>query len=122
MAVQMSNVDVGARTIEVNKVEYIIRGLGFIKNLTDIENSVIKVNDNVPIYIKNIATVSLGPALRRGALDKGGDRSCRWSCSCSLRRKSIGCNKKHKKNDCVKFPLVYLKKSLSTTDKSGNKR
>ena len=72
MAVQMSNVDVGARTIEVNKVEYIIRGLGFIKDLKDIENSVIKVNDNVPIYIKNIANVSLGPALRRGALDKGG--------------------------------------------------
>ena len=72
MAVQMSNVDVGARTIEVNKVEYIIRGLGFIKDIKDIENSVIKVNDNVPIYIKNVANVSLGPALRRGALDKGG--------------------------------------------------
>ncbi len=72
MAVKMSNVDVGARTIEVNKVEYIIRGLGFIKDLKDIENSVIKVNDNVPIFIKNVANVSLGPALRRGALDKGG--------------------------------------------------
>ncbi len=72
MAVKMSNVDVGARTIEVNKVEYIIRGLGFIKDLKDIENSVIKVNDNVPIFIKNVAHVSLGPALRRGALDKGG--------------------------------------------------
>ena len=72
MAVKMSNVDVGARTIEVNKVEYIIRGLGFIKDIKDIEHSVIKVNDNVPIYIKNIATVSLGPALRRGVLDKGG--------------------------------------------------
>ena len=71
-AVKMSNVDVGARTIEVNKVEYIIRGLGFIKELKDIENSVIKVNENVPIYIRNVANVSLGPALRRGALDKGG--------------------------------------------------
>jgi Cu(I)/Ag(I) efflux system membrane protein CusA/SilA len=72
MAVKMSNVDVGARTIEVNKVEYVIRGLGFIENLSDIENSVIKVNENVPIYVKNVAEVSLGPALRRGALDKGG--------------------------------------------------
>ncbi len=72
MAVKMANIDVGARTIEVNKVEYIIRGLGFIKDLKDIENSVIKVNDNVPIFIKNVAHVSLGPALRRGALDKGG--------------------------------------------------
>ncbi len=72
MAVKMSNIDVGARTIEINKVEYVIRGLGFIKDLSDIERSVIKVNENVPIYIKDIAKVSYGPALRRGALDKGG--------------------------------------------------
>jgi Cu(I)/Ag(I) efflux system membrane protein CusA/SilA len=72
MAVRMSNVDVGARTIEINKVEYVIRGLGFIKNLSDIEKTVIKVNENVPIFIKDIAKVSYGPALRRGALDKGG--------------------------------------------------
>jgi len=71
-AVRMSNVDVGARTIEVNRVEYVIRGLGFIRSVSDIEESVIKVNDNVPIYIKDVATVTLGPALRRGALDKEG--------------------------------------------------
>jgi len=71
-AVRASNTDVGARTIEINRVEYVIRGIGFIKSLGDIENTVIKVNDNVPILIKNIAKVSLGPALRRGALDKEG--------------------------------------------------
>ncbi len=71
-AIRMSNVDVGARTIEVNKAEYIIRGIGFIKSLTDVENAVIKVNDNVPIYVKNVARVTLGPAFRRGALDKEG--------------------------------------------------
>jgi Cu(I)/Ag(I) efflux system membrane protein CusA/SilA len=71
-ATQMSNVDVGARSIEVNRVEYIIRGLGFIKSLEDIEDAVVKVNDNVPIYIKNVANVTLGPALRRGVLDKQG--------------------------------------------------
>jgi Cu(I)/Ag(I) efflux system membrane protein CusA/SilA len=71
-SVKMSNLDVGARTIEINQVEYVIRGLGFIKNISDIENSVIKTNDNVPIYIKNIGNVTLGPALRRGVLDKGG--------------------------------------------------
>jgi len=71
-AVKMSNKDVGARTIEINKVEYIIRGIGFIKTLSDIEDAVIKVNDNVPVYVKNIAHVTLGPALRRGALDKEG--------------------------------------------------
>ncbi len=72
MAVKNSNIDVGARTIEINKVEYVIRGLGFVKNLPDLENTVVKVVENVPVYIKNIADVTLGPALRRGALDKGG--------------------------------------------------
>jgi Cu(I)/Ag(I) efflux system membrane protein CusA/SilA len=71
-SVKMSNVDVGARSIEINKVEYFIRGLGFIKSVKDIENSVVKVNDNVPIYVKDVAKVVLGPALRRGALDKQG--------------------------------------------------
>ena len=71
-AVRMSNVDVGARTIEINRVEYVLRGIGFIKELSDIENTVVKVRDNVPIYVKNVAHVSLGPALRRGALDKEG--------------------------------------------------
>ncbi|MDD5135123.1 MAG: efflux RND transporter permease subunit, partial [Phycisphaerae bacterium] len=72
IAVKNSNIDVGARTIEINKVEYVIRGLGFVKNLSDLENTVVKVSDNIPIYVKNIANVSLGPALRRGALDKSG--------------------------------------------------
>ncbi len=76
MAVQMSNVDVGARTIEVNRVEYIIRGLGFVEEVGDIEEAVVKVNDNVPIYVRNIAKVTLGPGLRRGALDKAGAEAC----------------------------------------------
>ncbi len=71
-AVKKSNIDVGARTIEVNRVEYFIRGLGFVRNVADLENSVVAVNDNVPIYIKDVANVTLGPAMRRGALDKGG--------------------------------------------------
>ncbi len=71
-AVQASNTDVGARTIEMNRVEYVVRGIGFIKKLSDIENTVVTVNDNVPILIKHIARVNLGPALRRGALDKEG--------------------------------------------------
>ncbi len=71
-AIKMSNADVGARTIEVNRVEYVIRGIGFLKTIEDIENTVIKVNGNIPVYIKNVARVVLGPALRRGALDKEG--------------------------------------------------
>ena len=71
-AIKMSNIDVGARTIEINRVEYIIRGLGFIENLEDIRKTVVKTTDNVPIYVKDVAHVSTGPALRRGALDKEG--------------------------------------------------
>lgn len=71
-AVKASNIDVGARTIELNRTEYFIRGIGFIKDVSDIENSVVKVRDNVPVLVKQIATVSLGAANRRGALDKEG--------------------------------------------------
>jgi Cu/Ag efflux pump CusA len=71
-AVRMSNVDVGARTIEINKAEYVIRGLGFIREVEDIENTVVRQSGNVPIRVADVAAVGLGPALRRGALDKGG--------------------------------------------------
>lgn len=71
-ATKRSNIDVGARTIEVNSVEYVIRGLGFIENVEDIENTVIKSTEGVPVYIRNVAHVTMGPALRRGALDKAG--------------------------------------------------
>lgn len=71
-AVKMSNIDVGARTVEINRVEYVIRGIGFIKNLADIEQAVIKAPNNTPVRVADVATVSLGPAMRRGVLDKGG--------------------------------------------------
>jgi len=71
-AVKMSNVDVGARTIEINRAEYVIRGLGLIKSIEDIESAVVREVNNVPVRVKDVATVAMGPALRRGALDKGG--------------------------------------------------
>ncbi|MBN2842270.1 MAG: efflux RND transporter permease subunit, partial [Sedimentisphaerales bacterium] len=71
-AVASSNIDVGAGMLEVNRVEYIIRGLGFIRQIADIENTVVTVRDNVPVLIKDIAGVSAGPAMRSGALDKNG--------------------------------------------------
>jgi Cu(I)/Ag(I) efflux system membrane protein CusA/SilA len=72
MAVMASNRDVGARTIEINRVDYLVRGLGFIKSVEDIEQIVVRVSNNVPIRIQDIASVGLGPALRTGVLDKGG--------------------------------------------------
>ncbi len=71
-AVRESNAEVGARTVELNNVEYLVRGLGYVENLEDLEKAVVAVNDNVPIRIGDIANVNYGPAMRRGALDKGG--------------------------------------------------
>lgn len=71
-AVQRSNRDVGAKTIEINQAEYLVRGLGYIKKVEDIEKAVVAVSRNVPVRIKDVGVVTLGPATRRGLLDKGG--------------------------------------------------
>jgi len=74
-AVRKSNLDIGAETMELNNVEYIIRGLGYVKNLADLEISVVAVRNNVPVRIKDVAHVSFGPATRRGGLDKEGSEA-----------------------------------------------
>lgn len=71
-AVKGSNMEVGARVLEINSSEYFVRGLGWIEDTTDIEESVIKSVEGVPIRIRDVASVALGPAQRRGSLDKGG--------------------------------------------------
>ena len=74
-AVKNSNLDIGAETIELNNVEYIIRGLGYVKSLNDLELSVVGVRNNVPVRIKDVAHVNFGPATRRGGLDKSGSEA-----------------------------------------------
>lgn len=71
-AVRESNLDIGAKTLEINQTEYLVRGLGYVKSLQDLENAPVKTVDNVSIKIKDVARVALGPASRRGALDKSG--------------------------------------------------
>ncbi|MFQ3296964.1 MAG: Cu(I)/Ag(I) efflux system membrane protein CusA/SilA [Polaribacter sp.] len=71
-AVKETNKDIGAQTLEVNQVEYIVRGLGYVKSLEDIENAVVTATNNIAIRIKDIGKVVLGPASRRGILDKEG--------------------------------------------------
>ncbi len=71
-AVGKSNIDVGAKVVENNNMEFIIRGLGFIKSVEDIENITVGSYNGVPIFVKNIATVQVGGDFRRGALDKEG--------------------------------------------------
>ncbi|MGK0639511.1 efflux RND transporter permease subunit [Schleiferia thermophila] len=73
-AIRKCNLDIGANTVEMNLVEYYVRGLGYVKNLNEIEQAVVKVTNNIPIRISDIAKVNIGPAPRghSGFLDKGG--------------------------------------------------
>ncbi|MFB9057851.1 efflux RND transporter permease subunit [Mariniflexile ostreae] len=71
-AVKESNKDIGAQTLEINQAEYLVRGLGYVKSISDIENAVVTSEDFTSIRIKDIAKVALGPAARRGILDKEG--------------------------------------------------
>lgn len=71
-AIKNSNLDIGAETMEINKVEYLIRGLGYLKNVGDLESTVVKVRNGVPVRISDVAFVNIGPGTRRGGLDKEG--------------------------------------------------
>lgn len=74
-AVKNSNIDVGAGTMEVNQAEYLIRGLGYVKSVSDLENAAITSVGTVPVRVRDVAHVSLGPADRRGGLDKEGQEA-----------------------------------------------
>jgi Cu(I)/Ag(I) efflux system membrane protein CusA/SilA len=71
-AVQRSNNNVGAKVMEVNSSEYMVRGIGLITGLKDIEDIVISAKNGTPVYLRNVSSVQLGPEFRRGVLDKGG--------------------------------------------------
>ena len=71
-AIRQTNQDIGAQTLEINNAEYLVRGLGFIESLEDIEETVIKSQEYTAIRVKDVAKVSLGPQPRRGILDKEG--------------------------------------------------
>ncbi len=71
-AIKQSNLDVGAQTMEINLAEYFVRGIGSVKSLKDVELAVVAFRNDIPVYLRDIATVSYGPAGRRGVLDKSG--------------------------------------------------
>lgn len=71
-AVKESNRDIGAQTLEINQAEYLVRGLGYVKSVADVENAVVTSENYTSIKISDIAKVTLGPAARRGILDKEG--------------------------------------------------
>jgi Cu(I)/Ag(I) efflux system membrane protein CusA/SilA len=71
--IRMSNADVGGKIFEVATTEYYVRGRGYIKSIEDIENIPLKVVNGTPVYVRNVATVHLGPDLRRGVAELNGE-------------------------------------------------
>src|SRR5213082_3973758 len=71
--IRASNADVGGKIFEVATTEYYVRGRGYIKSIEDIENIPLKVVNGTPVYVKNVATVHLGPDLRRGVAELNGE-------------------------------------------------
>lgn len=71
-AVQKANSSVGGKVIQKGGYEYLVRGIGWIRNMEDIAKTVITERNGVPISVEQVATVQLGPAFRRGALEKDG--------------------------------------------------
>ena len=73
MAVQRSNNDVGGKTVEMGETEFMIRGLGYIKSVDDLNNIPIDVDQRgTPILLRNVAVIKIGPELRRGIADDSG--------------------------------------------------
>jgi len=73
-AIQRSNTDVGGRLIEMSEVEYMVRGLGYIKSKEDLDKVPVGVSTSgTPIWLRDVADVSLGPELRRGLVDLNGE-------------------------------------------------
>ncbi|MCH8300486.1 MAG: efflux RND transporter permease subunit, partial [Candidatus Marinimicrobia bacterium] len=74
LAIQRSNNDVGGSVIEMAETEFMVRGLGYIKGIEDIENIPLGVSENgTPILISNVANVHIGPEMRRGLAELNGE-------------------------------------------------
>ncbi len=72
-AIRASNADVGGRTVELSEFEYVVRGRGYIKDINDLGNIVLKTNNGTPVLLRDVARVELGPDERRGITDLNGE-------------------------------------------------
>ncbi len=74
MAIKMSNKDVGGRLVEQSETEYMVRGLGYIQSIEDLNSIPVSVDqDGTPVRLKDVAHVHIGPELRRGLVDLNGE-------------------------------------------------
>jgi Cu(I)/Ag(I) efflux system membrane protein CusA/SilA len=72
-ALRSSNMDVGGRTVELAETEFAVRGRGYIKGLSDLEQIVVKSERGVPVLLKDVARIELAPDERRGISEMNGD-------------------------------------------------
>jgi Cu(I)/Ag(I) efflux system membrane protein CusA/SilA len=72
-ALRASNMDVGGRTVELAETEFAVRGRGYIKSLSDLEQIVVKSDRGVPVLLKDVARVELAPDERRGITELNGE-------------------------------------------------
>jgi len=71
-AVKAANSEVGGRLVEYSGREYMVRGRGYVKTTQDLEQAVLKAENGTPIRLGDVATVTLGPEMRRGLADLDG--------------------------------------------------
>ena len=71
--IRASNRDVGGRVIEMAETEYVVRGRGYLRGVADIENLVVKADKGIPVLIRDVARVELGPDERRGITELNGE-------------------------------------------------
>jgi Cu(I)/Ag(I) efflux system membrane protein CusA/SilA len=74
MAIKKSNNDVGGEVIEMGEMEYMVRGLGYIKSIDDVENIPLMIDkrSGTPVYLRDVADVAIGPVMRRGLAESNG--------------------------------------------------
>jgi len=72
-AIRGSNIDVGGRTVELSEFEFVVRGRGYLKGVSDIENIVLKTEAGTPLRVQDIARVEIGPDERRGITELNGE-------------------------------------------------
>src|SRR6202045_904204 len=72
-AIRASNADVGGRTVELAEFEYVVRGRGYIKDINDLGNIVLKTDSGTPVLLRDVARVELGPDERRGITELNGE-------------------------------------------------
>jgi Cu(I)/Ag(I) efflux system membrane protein CusA/SilA len=69
-----SNINVGGKIIEESGMEFVVRGIGLVNSLDDLRRIAVRSRDGIPIYLEDIAEISIGGDFRRGALDVDGRR------------------------------------------------